>query len=68
MYKNLKAELVRNGIQHQDIAELLDITRGTATLKINGKARICLDEAFKIQNLIYEKSKELIPIEELFKV
>ena len=68
MYRNLKAELVRHNISNIDIAKRLGITEGTASLKVNGKTKISLDEAFLFQNLIYEKSGKLIPIEELFKV
>jgi plasmid maintenance system antidote protein VapI len=67
MYRNLKAELVRHNISNIDIAKRLGITEGTASLKVNGKAKVSLDEAFSIQNLIYEKSGKTIPIEELFK-
>lgn len=67
MYKNLKAELVRYDISNGDIANTLGITPGTASLKVNGKAKVSLDEAFMIQDLIYAKSKTFIPIEELFR-
>ena len=68
MYRNLKAELVRHNISNIEIAKRLGITKGTASLKVNGKAKISLDEAFSFQNLIYEKSGITIPVEELFKV
>jgi plasmid maintenance system antidote protein VapI len=68
MYKNLKAELVRNDITNIEVAKRLSIKPGTASLKINGKAKLSLNEAFSLQNLIYEKSGITIPIEELFKV
>jgi len=67
MYRNLKAELVRHNISNIEIAKTLGITEGTVSLKINGKAKISLDEAFLIQDLIYEKSGKKITIEELFK-
>lgn len=67
MYKNLKAELVRNGIKVSDAAKRLELKAGTLSLKINGKARVTLDEAFMLQKLIFEKSNEIIPIETLFK-
>jgi plasmid maintenance system antidote protein VapI len=67
MYNNLKAELVRTKIKNQDIADKLNIKPGTASLKVNGKTRVTLDEAFSLQNLIYEKSGKKISIEELFK-
>ena len=67
MYKNLKAELVRSNISNGDIANTLGITPGTASLKVNGKAKVSLDEAFMIQDLIFEKSETFIPIEDLFR-
>ena len=68
MYRNLKAELVRQNIGNSEIAKRLGITKGTASLKVNGKSKVSLDEAFSLQNLIYEKSGKTIPLEELFKV
>ena len=67
MYRNLKAELVRHNISNIEIAEKLGITEGTASLKVNGKTKVSLEEAFIIQDLINEKSGTTIPIEELFK-
>lgn len=67
MFRNLKAELVRNNISNIDIAKTLGITPGTASLKINGKAKISLTEAFAIQKLVYEKSGNKMTIEYLFK-
>ena len=67
MYNNLKAELTRYNISNIEVAKKLDVTEGTASLKLNGKAIIRLEEAFLIQDLITEKSGMLIPIDELFK-
>lgn len=67
MYKNLKAELVRNNITNIDVAKTLGITPGTFSLKLNGKAHISMKQAFAIQDLIYEKSGNKIPLENLFK-
>ena len=68
MYRNLKAELVRHNISNIDIAKKLGITEGTASLKLNGKTKVSLGEAFIIQDLINEKSSKVISIEELFKL
>lgn len=68
MFRNLKAELVRHNISNIDIAKKLGITEGTASLKLNGKAKVSLEEAFIIQDLINEKSSKVISIEELFKL
>lgn len=67
MYKNLRAELVRNNITNIDVAKTLGITPGTVSLKLNGKAHISMKQAFAIQDLIYEKSGNKIPLENLFK-
>lgn len=67
MYKNLKAELTRYTISNIEVAKKLNVTEGTASLKLNGKAIMKLEEAFLIQDLINEKSGIVIPIEELFK-
>ena len=67
MYNNLKAELTRYKISNTQIAERLDITEGTVSLKLNGKAVVRLNEAFLIQEMIFEKSGIHISIEELFK-
>lgn len=68
MYNNLKAELARTKLKNKDIAKKLNIQPGTASLKVNGKSRVTLDEAFSLQELIYEKSGSKISIEELFKI
>lgn len=67
MYNNLKAELTRYNINNIEVAKKLNVTEGTVSLKLNGKAIIRLEEAFLIQDLITEKSGILIPIDELFK-
>lgn len=67
MYKNLKAELSKNKITNRTVAKTLDVTEGTASLKINGKSIITLNEAFLLQELIEEKTGKFISIETLFK-
>lgn len=67
MYNNLKAELTRYNISNIEVAKKLGITEGTASLKLNGKAIMRLEEAFLIQDLITEKSGIVIPVDELFK-
>lgn len=67
MYSNLNAELARYDISNIEVSKKLGVTEGTASLKINGKAIIRLEEAFLIQDLINEKSGIVIPIDELFK-
>lgn len=67
MYNNLKAELTRYNISNIEVAKKLNITEGTVSLKLNGKAIMRLEEAFLIQDLITEKSGIVISIDELFK-
>ena len=67
MYNNLKAELTRYNISNIEVAKKLNITEGTASLKLNGKAIMRLEEAFLIQDLITEKSGIVISVDELFK-
>ena len=67
MYQNLKAEMTRYDIKSKEIAEKLNIQPSTASLKINGKNKITLDEAFAIQDLLFEVSKVEFSIEYLFK-
>lgn len=50
MYRNLKAEMVRNKISNKDIADLLGLRAATISDKINGKFPFKLCEAFKIKN------------------
>lgn len=66
MYQNLKAEMTRFNIKNLDVSKKLNITPGTASLKINGKSIITLDEAFLIQELIFEKTNNRFSIEYLF--
>lgn len=50
MYRNLEAEMVREGITRKDLAELLDVRYATVVDKLKGKFSFTLDEAFKIKN------------------
>ena len=68
MFKNLKAEMSRYNIKNEDIANKLNITPGTASLKINGKARVLVNEAWKIQDLFLEKASVNFTIDYLFKI
>lgn len=53
MYRNLKAEMVRNKISNKDIADLLGLRTATISDKINGKFPFKLWEAFKIKNYFF---------------
>ena len=56
MYKNLKAEMLRQDVSAQNIAELLKIRLNTARLKINGKISISLDDCKRIASLFAENN------------
>ena len=62
MYPNLRAEMARNKITQGDLSEALGWAPSTASLKVNGKAPITLDEAKVIKAIV----KTNLPIEELF--
>lgn len=62
----LKEILKLYKIPHKDIAEALNITEGTASLKINGKADFTVAQAKVIKELIKNRTEKDIPIEFLF--
>jgi hypothetical protein len=75
MYPNVEAERTRAGILLVQIAEELNITTSTASLKLNGKYQLTFNEAKKIKDLIVrEKTRKGITVnidmtlEELFEV
>lgn len=53
MFKNLKAEMARNGITNQNIAEVLDINVCTVSAKLNTYDRLKFSEAKKIQQELF---------------
>lgn len=64
MFNNLEAELRRKKILRRDLAQNLNLTIGTVSQKLNGKAPITLTEAQAIKQFLNVN----IPLEELFKV
>jgi len=62
MYRNLEAELARQGITKTKVAQELGITLGTLSLKLSGKYKITLPEAIKIKKILNVD----LPIELLF--
>lgn len=62
MYNNLEAELKRKKVLRRDLAENLNLTISTVSLKLNGKAPITLEEALAIKHFL----KVDIPLEKLF--
>lgn len=67
MYKNLKAEMSRYNIKNEDVAKKLNITPSTASLKLNGKTRVLVSEAWLIQDLFLEKANVNFTLDYLFK-
>lgn len=53
MYKNLEAEMIRNGILKKDIAKCLGVRDAIVLDKMNGKSTFTLDEALKIKNTYF---------------
>ena len=49
MFPNLKAEMARKGIHQAELAEELGVTPATMSLKLTGKSKLTLDEAFAIK-------------------
>ena len=68
MYKNLNAEMSRHDIKNKDIATKLNITTSTASLKVNGKAKVTLQQAWSIQDLFLEKTGVNFTLDYLFKI
>lgn len=48
MYKNLEAELTRNGYTQNDVSKLLNISVSTVSDKMNGKREFKLIECKKL--------------------
>lgn len=52
IYPNLGAEMTRKGITQLDLACQLGRSPSNVCLKLNGKAKLELDEAFAIRNFL----------------
>ena len=52
-YSNLKAELGRNDITIESIAECLKIHRNSVANKIKGKTKFSIEEAITIQEIFF---------------
>ena len=48
-FKNLVSEMVKNGIETSDIANLLGKTQKSVSQKLNGKIDFYMDEIIKIR-------------------
>ena len=62
MYRVLEAEMVLNDVKRQDLADELDLTLATVSLKLNGKAPITMKEA----RLIKQRVGTTKTLDELF--
>ena len=65
-YKNLRAEMVRNGISKHEVQELLEISNNTYYSKMTGRTEFKLSEVEKILALFYRKSGKVYSVEYLF--
>lgn len=63
MYKNLEAEMARQGIKRGDLADLLDVRYATIIDKLKGRFSFTLDEAFQIRDSYFPE----LSFEYLFK-
>ena len=53
MYRNLEAELARNGISRADIAKALNVAIPTVSDKLNSANRLKLGEAIAIRDTFF---------------
>lgn len=65
-YKNLRAEMVRNGISKHEVLELLEISNNTYYSKMTGRTEFKLSEVEKILALFYRKTNKVYSVEYLF--
>lgn len=66
MYRILKAEMVRANISIKQLSMKLDITERSLRNKINGVTEFTLSESLRINEVMNEKMKLSISLEELF--
>jgi len=62
MYRNVDAELKRNGMTRGKLAEAMHLSPSTMSLKLNGKSLITLSEALKVKEVL----RVDMALEELF--
>ncbi|MCM3527879.1 XRE family transcriptional regulator [Cytobacillus oceanisediminis] len=53
MYRNLKAEMAREGLTMVDLANYLQLRYATVNEKMNGKYRFYYDEALQIKKRFF---------------
>lgn len=54
-FSNLRAEMARNGITVQEIADAIGVNRDTASRKLSRKSPLTLGEAFIIQRTFFKE-------------
>ena len=62
MYSNLKAEMIRKGMNVQELSEIIDIGMATLYAKLRGERSFSLEETLKIKDALGVD----MTIEELF--
>lgn len=68
LYKNLRAEMARNGIKKREVQEMLKISNATYYSKMNGITEFKLSEVERILDLFERKSGKTYSIEYLFDI
>jgi len=54
MLKNLKAEMTRNGIHNNDIAQVIGKSKRTVSDKTGGRYPFSIEEAIKIRDELFQ--------------
>lgn len=62
-YENVRVEMSRNNISKLDISRSIGMNRDTLSRKLSGKAKLYLNEAFEIRNIVSPN----MDVTELFK-
>lgn len=66
MYSNLNAEMMRAGLTRGEVARRLGKSTSSLSNKLNGKAKLSIDEAFEISHLLQSILGLELPLEYLF--
>lgn len=53
MFPNLEAEMARNKITQAKLADILDVTPTTMSLKLSGRSSLSLKECVKIKRKVF---------------
>lgn len=67
MFNTLKGEIIRKGINRNDIIKELGVSKSTFSQKMTGRTQFKLDEIVKITEMLYDDDDpKRLSIEELF--